>query len=232
MGAATGRRHELSESRAGRKLWLAFLLYYVLTKFAELARMREDIHLRRTCVPGAATAAQYRATCLDGTGIAALVRQRRALGSSTNQECQNRFPAAKLVVISVPVYPASRQRVNAVDRRLVHRDSGYPYSPLLRQKLRSIRSTSKVYIPVCARTAANIPTGDLGRMPLRSWRSRAAWSYLLCSTRSIMQHTRTNRHYKVEPYVIAADVYAVAPHTGRGGWTWYTDRPLDVPLLI
>jgi cellobiose phosphorylase len=28
--------------------------------------------------------------------------------------------------------------------------------------------------------------------------------------------------YKVEPYVIAADVYAVAPHTGRGGWTWYT----------
>ena len=28
--------------------------------------------------------------------------------------------------------------------------------------------------------------------------------------------------YKVEPYVIAADIYAVAPHTGRGGWTWYT----------
>jgi len=28
--------------------------------------------------------------------------------------------------------------------------------------------------------------------------------------------------YKVEPYVVAADVYAVAPHIGRGGWTWYT----------
>jgi cyclic beta-1,2-glucan synthetase len=28
--------------------------------------------------------------------------------------------------------------------------------------------------------------------------------------------------YKAEPYVVAADVYAVAPHTGRGGWTWYT----------
>ncbi|MGM0487541.1 MAG: GH36-type glycosyl hydrolase domain-containing protein [Planctomycetota bacterium] len=27
--------------------------------------------------------------------------------------------------------------------------------------------------------------------------------------------------YKVEPYVVAADVYAVSPHTGRGGWTWY-----------
>jgi len=28
--------------------------------------------------------------------------------------------------------------------------------------------------------------------------------------------------YKVEPYVVAADVYAVTPHTGRGGWSWYT----------
>jgi cellobiose phosphorylase len=28
--------------------------------------------------------------------------------------------------------------------------------------------------------------------------------------------------YKVEPYVVAADIYALAPHTGRGGWTWYT----------
>ena len=28
--------------------------------------------------------------------------------------------------------------------------------------------------------------------------------------------------YKAEPYVVAADVYAVAPHTGRGGWSWYT----------
>ena len=28
--------------------------------------------------------------------------------------------------------------------------------------------------------------------------------------------------YKTEPYVVAADVYALAPHTGRGGWSWYT----------
>ncbi|HSD73820.1 MAG TPA: glycosyl hydrolase family 65 protein, partial [Steroidobacteraceae bacterium] len=32
----------------------------------------------------------------------------------------------------------------------------------------------------------------------------------------------TVHRYKVEPYVIAADVYSVAPHVGRGGWTWYT----------
>jgi cyclic beta-1,2-glucan synthetase len=35
--------------------------------------------------------------------------------------------------------------------------------------------------------------------------------------------TRANLHrYKVEPYVVAADVYSMMPHTGRGGWTWYT----------
>jgi cyclic beta-1,2-glucan synthetase len=28
--------------------------------------------------------------------------------------------------------------------------------------------------------------------------------------------------YKVEPYIVAADVYSVTPHVGRGGWTWYT----------
>ena len=40
-----------------------------------------------------------------------------------------------------------------------------------------------------------------------------------------VNHARTAEGvatYKVEPYVVAADVYAVAPHTGRGGWTWYT----------
>jgi cyclic beta-1,2-glucan synthetase len=30
------------------------------------------------------------------------------------------------------------------------------------------------------------------------------------------------QRYKVEPYAIAADVYSIAPHVGRGGWTWYT----------
>jgi len=40
-----------------------------------------------------------------------------------------------------------------------------------------------------------------------------------------INHTRTNMEYsiyKVEPYVMAADVYSVPPHVGRGGWTWYT----------
>jgi cyclic beta-1,2-glucan synthetase len=31
-----------------------------------------------------------------------------------------------------------------------------------------------------------------------------------------------SEHYRVEPYVLAGDVYGVSPWVGRGGWTWYT----------
>jgi cyclic beta-1,2-glucan synthetase len=40
-----------------------------------------------------------------------------------------------------------------------------------------------------------------------------------------VNHARTQaeaERYRVEPYVVAADVYSVAPHVGRGGWSWYT----------
>jgi cellobiose phosphorylase len=53
--------------------------------------------------------------------------------------------------------------------------------------------------------------------------SRRAWELLSMinpvNHAGSMQEVST---YKVEPYVVAADVYAVSPHIGRGGWTWYT----------
>ena len=53
--------------------------------------------------------------------------------------------------------------------------------------------------------------------------SERAWELL--ALLNPIHHGGTPRQiatYKVEPYVVAADVYAVAPHIGRGGWTWYT----------
>ncbi len=50
-----------------------------------------------------------------------------------------------------------------------------------------------------------------------------AWE--LASMINPVNHARTPEGvatYKAEPYVVAADVYALAPHTGRGGWSWYT----------
>jgi cyclic beta-1,2-glucan synthetase len=53
--------------------------------------------------------------------------------------------------------------------------------------------------------------------------SKRAWELL--GMINPVNHSRSAEGvstYKVEPYVMAADVYAVPPHTGRGGWTWYT----------
>jgi cyclic beta-1,2-glucan synthetase len=53
--------------------------------------------------------------------------------------------------------------------------------------------------------------------------SRRAWE--LFSMINPIHHSSSPDQiakYKVEPYVVAADVYAFPPHTGRGGWTWYT----------
>jgi cyclic beta-1,2-glucan synthetase len=53
--------------------------------------------------------------------------------------------------------------------------------------------------------------------------SRRAWE--LFTMINPVNHARSPEGvatYKVEPYVVAADVYALSPHIGRGGWTWYT----------
>ena len=57
---------------------------------------------------------------------------------------------------------------------------------------------------------------ELGRRDL------AARLLGMLSPVSLARDAAAARRYKVEPYVIAADVYGVAPHVGRGGWTWYT----------
>jgi len=53
--------------------------------------------------------------------------------------------------------------------------------------------------------------------------SRRAWE--LMAMLNPVHHANSPKAiatYKVEPYVVAADIYALSPHTGRGGWTWYT----------
>ena len=49
------------------------------------------------------------------------------------------------------------------------------------------------------------------------------WNCSHCSIPSIIRGLKQEaKTYRVEPYVIAADVYSMPPHVGRGGWTWYT----------
>ena len=57
---------------------------------------------------------------------------------------------------------------------------------------------------------------ELGR------RDRAATLLEMLSPISHADTPEKAATYKVEPYVVAADIYGVEPHVGRGGWTWYT----------
>ena len=52
--------------------------------------------------------------------------------------------------------------------------------------------------------------------------ARAAGLFALLNPINHALAPAPTERYKVEPYVVAADVYSVAPHVGRGGWTWYT----------
>jgi cellobiose phosphorylase len=62
---------------------------------------------------------------------------------------------------------------------------------------------------------------------------RRAWELL--NLINPVNHARSPEEtatYRVEPYVVAADVYACPPHTGRGGWTWYTGSAAWMYRLI
>ena len=114
----------------------------------------------------------------------------------------------------------------AVDRQLIRRDAGLAllFTPPFDRSLHDpgyikgyppgIRENGGQYTH--AATWSVIAYALLGQ-------GDNAWE--LFSLLNPINHTstRANVHrYKVEPYVVAADVYSVAPHVGRGGWTWYT----------
>jgi cellobiose phosphorylase len=63
--------------------------------------------------------------------------------------------------------------------------------------------------------------------------NRRAWELLAMI--NPVNHGKSSEgieRYRVEPYAVAADVYAVPPHTGRGGWTWYTGSAAWMYRLI
>ncbi|HTE38043.1 MAG TPA: glycosyl hydrolase family 65 protein, partial [Reyranella sp.] len=149
------------------------------------------------------------------------------LGSATSEECRIDSIAQSWAAISAAADPARAvQAMAALDRLLVHR--GDRLAPL--------------FTPPFDKTTLD-PGYIKGYPPgIREnggqYTHAAAWSIMgfaalgqgdkaaeLFSLINPINHTATRAgvlRYKVEPYVVAADVYSVAPHVGRGGWTWYT----------
>src|SRR5690606_29898028 len=83
----------------------------------------------------------------------------------------------------------------------------------------------KGYLPGVRENGGQYTHGALWAVRALAEAGRTERAARLLEMISPVSHGRTPEEvatYRVEPYVIAADVYGVAPHVGRGGWTWYT----------
>jgi cellobiose phosphorylase len=221
--------NKVGKDGRGESVWLAFFLHAVLTRFAELARSRQDIPFADHCVTQARQLQQnIEQHAWDGQWYRrAYFDNGEPLGSQTNPECQiDSLPQSWSVISGAGDPQRSRQAMNAVDQRLIRRnarviqllDPPFDKSTLnpgyIKGYIPGVRENGGQYTHAAIWTAmAFALMGENDR----------AWE--LFALLNPIHHSGTPKQiatYKVEPYVIAADIYAVAPHTGRGGWTWYT----------
>jgi cyclic beta-1,2-glucan synthetase len=229
----------VGERGKGESVWLGFFLYDVLMRFTEVANARGDIsfvercrmeagHLRRNLEEHGWDGEWYRRAYFDdGT----------PLGSATNPECQIDSIAQSWSVLSgAGDHERSRMAMEAVDERLVRREHGLIQlldPPFDKSALNP--GYIKGYVPGVRENGGQYTHAAIWAAMAfaRLGDNRRAWEFFTMI--NPVNHARSSEEtavYKVEPYVVAADVYAVAPHTGRGGWTWYTGSAAWMYRLI
>ena len=213
----------------GESVWLAFFLYDVLIKFSEIALIRGDKDFEDVCKNEAARLRQsIRENGWDGHWyLRAYFDSGEPLGSAANAECQIDSISQSWSVLSGAGDPdRSKMAMEELDRRLVKRDESlvellappFDKSDLdpgyIKGYTPGVRENGGQYTHAAIWVAmAFAAMGDC----LRAWE--------LLDMINPLNHGSTPDQvaiYKTEPYVVAADVYAVPPHIGRGGWTWYT----------
>jgi len=219
----------VGEHGKGESIWLGFFLYEVLVRFIETAQRHGDIAFAERCRREAAQVRQnIEQNGWDGEWYRrAYFDDGSPLGSVSNPECQIDSIAQSWSVLSgAGDAERSRMAMEAVDRRLVHRDHGLiqlldpPFDKsnlnpgYIKGYVPGVRENGGQYTHAAIWAAmAFAASGD----------SRRAWELLAII--DPIRHAMSPEAiaaYKVEPYVVAADIYALSPHTGRGGWTWYT----------
>ncbi|EIL90966.1 glucoamylase family protein [Rhodanobacter sp. 115] len=220
--------NKVGEGGLGESIWLGFFLHHVLHRFAPVARLRGEEAFADQCESEAAAlqaaihqhgwdGAWYRRAYFDdGT----------PLGSAANDECRIDSIAQSWSVISGAGDPArQRQAMESLDAHLVRRDAGlvqlldppFDKSALdpgyIKGYVPGVRENGGQYTH--AATWAAMAFAELGD-------SARAWELLRMI--NPVNHGQGDGIdvYKVEPYVVTADVYGVPPHVGRGGWSWYT----------
>jgi cellobiose phosphorylase len=213
----------------GESVWLGFFLYAVLLPFADLASRHGDSAFADRCL---SEAAQLRLRLEEAGWDGSWYRRAyfddgTPLGSSSNPECQIDSISQSWSVLSGAADPRrARAAMDAVDARLIRRDDGlvrlldppFDTSALdpgyIKGYVPGVRENGGQYTH--AAIWAAMAFAELGDAE-RAW---AVWR--LINPLAHGESPAGIETYKVEPYVVAADVYAVAPHVGRGGWTWYT----------
>lgn len=213
----------------GESVWLAFFMYDVLTQFAELAQTRNETSFAERCLTEASTLRQnIERNGWDGEWyLRAYFDDGTPLGSSSNTECQIDALPQSWAVLSGAADPArARTALAAVDRRLVRRDHGLIQvldPPFDKSELNP--GYIKGYVPGVRENGGQYTHAAIWTVMAFAAQGDRARAWELFGMINPLNHASSAQAiatYKVEPYVVAADVYAVAPHTGRGGWTWYT----------
>ena len=213
----------------GESVWLGWLLIDVLERYSALCAARGDT-ARSLSFSGNARSLRdaMERTAWDGEWYRrGYIDDGSPLGAAGNLECRIDSIAQSWSVISrAGDVKRSRQAMAAVGDHLIQRESATTtlFSPPF-----SISSPDPGYIMA-------YPPGI--RENGGQYTHAAAWSVIalamlgegdkaseLFAMLNPINHARTPAEavrYAVEPYVVAADVYSVPPHDGRGGWTWYT----------
>jgi cyclic beta-1,2-glucan synthetase len=219
----------VGEEGRGESVWLAFFLYDVLTQFAELARRRNDTVFAERCLAQALQLQHnIEQQAWDGQWYRrAYFDNGEPLGSRTNPECQiDSLPQSWSVISRAGNPQRSRQAMQAVDERLVHGDTGLIQlfdPPFDKSSLNP--GYIKGYFPGIRENGGQYTHGAIWTAMAFAFMGDTDRAWDLFSLLNPVHHSSTSNQiatYKVEPYIIAADLYAVAPHIGRGGWTWYT----------
>ncbi|MDP9483449.1 MAG: DUF3131 domain-containing protein, partial [Chloroflexota bacterium] len=213
----------------GESVWLGWFLYTVMAAFVPIAEARDQRHrsepwlahmkgLRRALERHGWDGDWYRRAFFDdGT----------PLGSAMNVECRIDSIAQSWAVLSGAGDPAHAQRaMAAVEEYLIRRGDGLVllFTPPFDHGDVD-PGYVKGYVPGIRENGGQYTHGAIWSVLAYAALGDGDKAGELFSILNPINHasTRAGVHrYKVEPYVMAADVYTEPPHVGRGGWTWYT----------
>lgn len=216
----------------GESVWMGWFLFGALNDFAALAERRDSSDAAEAARRWRAHAAQLK-DALEKDGWdgdwyrRAYFDDGTPLGTVASADCRIDSIAQSWAVISGAAEPVRAARaMAAVDKYLVQRDQKLSllFTPPFDQPAHDpgyikgyppgIRENGGQYTH--AATWAALAYAMLGNG------DRAHELIAMLNPISHSDNPAAMHRYKVEPYVIAADVYSVTPHVGRGGWTWYT----------